>query len=132
MEVRRKDQGLRIKFEWLADRNFIRNLYTVVKDGKSTLTGGQIIGWDPRLGKIVSWHFDAQGGFGHDVWTKEGAKWVIHAKGTLRDGSDSDAVNFITQIDANRYTWQSVNRTLDGVQLPDVGPITIERMSAKK
>lgn len=127
-----KDQGLRIKFEWLADRNFIRNVYTIVKDGKSTLTGGQIIGWDPKLGKIVSWHFDAQGGFGHDVWTKDGSKWTIQATGTLRDGSNSDAVNFITLIDANSYKWQSVNRTLDGVQLPDVGPVTIVRVSATK
>ena len=65
----------------------------VTKDGKSTLTGGQIIGWDPKLGRIVSWHFDAEGGFGHDVWTKDGSKWVIEATGVFRDGSESTAVN---------------------------------------
>jgi uncharacterized protein (TIGR02246 family) len=120
-------QELRIKFEWIADRNFIRNTYTIVKDGKSKLTGGQIIGWDPRLGKIVSWHFDASGGFGNDVWTKEDAKWVIRATGTLRDGSDSAATNIITPIDANTFTWQSDQRTLDGVSLPDTGPVKITR-----
>jgi uncharacterized protein (TIGR02246 family) len=127
-----KEQVLRIKFEWIAGRNFIRNTYTVVKDGKSTLTGGQIIGWNPKLGSIVSWHFDATGGFGNDTWTKEGSKWVIRATGTLRDGSDSAAVNMITPIDANTFTWQSDERTLDGVDLPDTGPVTIVRAEAKK
>jgi uncharacterized protein (TIGR02246 family) len=126
-----KEQQLRIKFEWIADRNFIRNTYTVVKAGKSTLTGGQIIGWDPRLGKIVSWHFDASGGFGNDVWTKEGANWVVRATGTLRDGSDSSATNVITPIDANDFSWQSDQRTLDGVSLPDTGPVKITRADAK-
>src|SRR5262249_49278019 len=64
-----KEQALLIHFEWMAQKNFIKNTFTTTKDGKSTLTGGQIIGWDPKLGKIVSWHFEGQGGFGHDVWT---------------------------------------------------------------
>jgi len=127
-----KDHELHLKFEWLADRNFIRNVYTMIKDGKPTLTGGQIIGWDPQRGKIVSWHFDAQGGFGQDVWYKDGSVWRIKATGTLRDASQSAATNLITPIDANSFTWQSVNRTLDGVQLPDVGPVTMVRIVAKK
>lgn len=127
-----KDQGLRINFEWMAQRNFIKNTYMITKDGNSTLTGGQIIGWDPRLGRIVSWHFDALGGFGHDVWTKDGAKWIVQATGILRDDSESTAVNVITPVDANSFTWQSAKRTLDGVSLPDVPPVTIVRVEAKK
>ena len=122
-----KDKEVHINFEWMAGRNFIKNTYMLIKDGKSTLTGGQIIGWDPLLGSIVSWHFDALGGFGHDVWTREGSKWVIHAAGIMRDASDSSAVNIITPIDANSFTWQSTKRTLDGVSLPDVPPVKIVR-----
>lgn len=127
-----KDQPLRLHFEWMAQRNFIKNTYTVMKDGQATLTGGQIIGWDPRLGRIVSWHFDAQGGFGHDVWTKDGQKWVIEATGVLRDGSESTAVNIATPGDANSFTWQSVKRTLDGVGLPDVPPVKLLRVQPAK
>jgi hypothetical protein len=115
-----KDQSVRVKYEWMAQRNFIKNTYLLTKDGKSTLTGGQIIGWDPKAGRIVSWHFDAEGGFGHDTWTKDGSKWLVRAAGTLRDSSDSTAVNVFTPIDANSFTWQSTDRTLDGVGLPDV------------
>ena len=45
-----KDRPLRLHFEWMAQRNFIKNTYIATKDGKETLTGGQIIGWNPKLG----------------------------------------------------------------------------------
>ena len=127
-----KDQPLRLHFEWMAQKNFIKCTYVVTKEGKDTLTGGQIIGWNPKKGKIVSWHFDAHGGFGEDVWTKDGAKWVIEATGTLRDGSDSTAVNIATPIDANSFNWQSIKRTLDGVRLPDVPPAKLVRVQPSK
>ena len=127
-----KDQPLRLHFEWMAQKNFIKNTYMVTKDGQSTLTGGQIIGWNPKLGHIVSWHFDAQGGFGEDVWTKDGSKWVIEATGMLRDGSETTSVNIVTPIDANSFTWQSIKRTLDGVGLPDMPPVKIVRVQSGK
>ena len=130
--VAAKDRPLVIHFEWMAQRNFIKNTYITTKDGKSTLTGGQIIGWDPRLGRIVSWHFAAEGGFGHDVWTKDGSKWVIEATGVFRNGSQSAAVNVVTPIDANSFTWQSLKRTLDGVKLPDIAPVKMVRVPPAK
>ena len=97
-----KDRPLRIKFEWMAQKNFIKNTFIDHERRQgTTLTGGQIIGWNPKLGRIVSWHFDAQGGFGNDVWIKDGAKWVIEATGMFRDGSESSPVNIVTPIDAN-------------------------------
>jgi uncharacterized protein (TIGR02246 family) len=127
-----KAEDRRIKFEWVAGRNFLKSNYNVIKDGKTTLTGGQIIGWHPKRGQIVSMHFDAAGGFGNDAWTKDGAKWVLDATGVFRDGSDTTAVNIITPIDANSFTWQSVKRTLDGVSLPDVPPVKVTRVKAAK
>jgi uncharacterized protein (TIGR02246 family) len=122
-----KDRVVQAHFEWMAQRNFIKNTYTVVQDGKSTLSGGQIIGWNPKLARIVSWHFGAEGGFGNDVWTKDGSKWVIEATGVFRNGSESTAVNVLTPIDANSFTWQSLKRTLDGVRLPDTPPVKMAR-----
>ena len=66
------------------------------------------------------------------MWIKDGSKWVIEAKGVFRDGSESTAVNIITPIDANSFTWQSVKRTLDGVRLPDTPPVRIVRVPAGK
>jgi uncharacterized protein (TIGR02246 family) len=127
-----KGQGLRIKFEWIAQKNFIKNSFLATTDGQEMLTGAQVIGWNPKLGRIVSWHFDAQGGYGNDAWTKDGSKWIIEATGTLRDGSDSTSVNVLTPIDADSFMWQSEKRTLDGVRLPDAAPIKVTRMQARK
>lgn len=127
-----RDQPLRIRFEWMAQKNFVKNTYTVTKDGQPTLSGAQIIGWNPKLGRIVSWHFDAEGGFGNDVWTKDGAKWVIEANGVFRNGSESSSVNILTPIDADSFTWQSVKRTLDGVSLPDTPLLKIVRVPSGK
>ena len=127
-----KDRPLIIHFEWMAQKNFIKNTFTVTKDGEATLTGGQIIGWNPKLASIVSWHFEAQGGFGSDVWTKDGSKWVIEASGVFRDGAESESVNILTPIDANSFTWQSVSRTLDGASLPDTQPVKIVRVKSGK
>ena len=131
-KVEGKEHGLQIKSEWLAQKNFIKNTYTIMTDGKPTLSGVHVIGWNPRRGKIVAWHFDANGGFGNDVWTKDGAKWVIEATGMSREGSESAAVNIITPVDANAFTWQSVKRTLDGVNLPNTPPVKIARVVATK
>jgi uncharacterized protein (TIGR02246 family) len=123
-----KDRPLRLHFEWMAQKNFIKNTYTATQDGKSMLTGGQIIGWNPKLGRIVSWHFDAEGGFGNDAWTKDGSKWIIEAKGVFRNGSESTAINVLTAIDANHFTWQSIKRTLDGVAIPNTPPLMMVRV----
>ncbi|MGO8691148.1 MAG: YybH family protein [Thermoguttaceae bacterium] len=127
-----KEEGRHVKFEWLCGRNFIKGVFTLTKDGKTTVGGGRIIGWNPKLGRIVSLHFDALGGFGNDVWMKDGAKWVVEATGIFRDGSQSAAVNVITPIDANSFTWQSLDRTLDGVKLPDTPPVKVVRTPAGK
>jgi hypothetical protein len=127
-----KGAGLEIKSQWLAKQNFIRNDITVTTDGKTSTGGVQIVGWNPRLGKIVAWHFDSEGGFGQSVWTKDGHKWVLEAHATLHDGSESSSINIINPLDANSFTWQSVRRTLDGVHLPDVGPVKIVRAVAAK
>ena len=131
-KVEAKDRSLLLHFEWMAQKNFIKNTYTLTKDGKTSLTGGQIIGWNPKRGKIVSWHFDAEGGFGDDTWTKDGSKWVIDATGTFRNGSESTAVNVLTAVDANTFTWQSLKRTLDGVSLPDTAAVKIVKVQPSK
>ena len=127
-----KEDGRHVKFQWLCGRNFIKSEFTVTKGDKTTEGGGQIIGWNPKPGRIVSLHYDAQGGFGNDVWQKDGSKWVIEATGLFRDGSQSNAVNIITPVNAGSFTWQSVGRTLDGVKLPDIPPVKVVRTAGGK
>ena len=84
-----------------------------------------MIGWDSVTQEIRSWAFDTDGGFGDRFWTKEGNGWLIEAVNTLPDGSETTAEHVITKVDDNHYTWQSGNRSADGVLLP---PITVARV----
>lgn len=124
------NERLAIEVEWTENRNFLLRTYTVEKDGKTTRSGRQIIGWDPRAAAIVSWHFDSDGGFGQDHWHKQGSKWFIQTEGVLRDGGQASATNVLTPVDANTCTWQSLDRMVDGDVLPDTEPMQLKRVAA--
>ena len=58
----------------------------------------------------------------------DGERWVIESRGTLADGSETTAVNFLTRAGNDAFTWRSVRRTLDGKAQPDVGPVKVNRV----
>jgi hypothetical protein len=95
------------------------------------MAGMQIIGWDPVAKQIRSWVFDSDGGFSEGNWTRKGDRWLIHQLGTLPDGSKTSAVNVIKQIDNDSFTWQSVDRSVNGEMLPQVDEVLITRKSGK-
>ena len=68
-----------LQYEWIAGKSFLRGETTIHNSGDDAATPGgiQIIGKDPLSGEIVSWYFDADGGHGYGVWTKDGARWMI-------------------------------------------------------
>jgi len=118
--------------EWTANMNFISRKYTVKEGNKVFKKGLQIIGWDPTAGNIRAWVFDGDGGFGEETWGFDSKTWVIEANGVQRDGRKTSATNLITPLGSSAYTWQSVDRTLDGAALPDTAVVTLTRVTAKK
>lgn len=121
---------LKVKYEWTANKNFLVRTYTVQQGDQLRRAGTQIIGWDPRGGQIASWHFDSDGGFGQDRWSQDGQQWFITADAVLRDGSESVATNILKPLDANRFTWHSIDRSLNSAPLPDTEAITLNRVAA--
>lgn len=117
--------------QWTKNQNFINRSFAVVVGDQVDMAGMQIIGWDPVAKKIRSWLFDSDGGFAEATWTHKGDRWVIQQSGTSPDGSRNSAVNIMTQIDENSFTWQSVNREVDGDILPNVDEVRIVRKSAE-
>ncbi len=125
-----KDE-LRIRYSWDEGGAFLRGRYTLKRDGKVFSSGTQIIGKDPR-GGLRSWIFDSGGVFGESGWTRDGDRWVIEAGGTLPDGSEVTAVNFLIPTGKDSFTWQSVERTAAGSPLPDTPPLKVTRVKAEK
>jgi uncharacterized protein (TIGR02246 family) len=90
----------------------------------------ECLGWNPVSNRIVSWHFDLEGGFGNGTFSRDGDTWTEHAVGLQPDGTMSHANYVIKKISDDKFTWRSIDRTINGVSLPDTQEIVITRDSA--
>jgi len=117
--------------QWTKNRNFINRMFTVSVRNRIQLSGMQIIGWDPAKKQIRSWVFDSEGGFGQGVWSKKKDSWQIQVNGVTPEGNKSSAVNFITKLDNDSFTWQTVSRVADGQILPNVDPVIVRRQTSE-
>lgn len=114
---------------WAPHKNFIVCTYQVKKSADSpVLESKQIIGWDPRSEQPISWHFDSNGGYGYGSWIKRNKEWLVEATGVERDGSTTSATNVISPADSNNFTWQSVNRSLNGLSFNDTDSLKVHRV----
>lgn len=123
---------LEVACEWTAKRNFLLRKYNLTLADGDSKTGMQIIGWDPVAGSIRSWMFDSDGGFGSERWIKDGPRWVIEASAVTPEGATGTATNVLTRIDQDNFTWQSIQRTLNQLALPDTALLKATRSKAKK
>jgi uncharacterized protein (TIGR02246 family) len=122
-----EDATIQTDCEWTKNQNFINRSFAVVIGDQVDLAGMQMIGWDPVAKQIRSWIFDSDGGFSEGKWTRKGDRWLIQQNGTLPDGSRSSAVNIITPVDDDSFTWQSVQREINGDLLPNVDEVLVVR-----
>jgi uncharacterized protein (TIGR02246 family) len=126
----RDDTEIRTTYEWWGDKTFIRmNITLKHKDG--TIQGFQMIGKDASTGLLRSWTFDAAGNFGEATWGRDGKKWVQDAAGVHADGSTTAATNILTLIDHDTFTFQSVDRLVDGEEVDDIPPVRVSRVKGK-
>jgi uncharacterized protein (TIGR02246 family) len=122
-----EDATIQTDCQWTKNQNFINRSFAVVVGDQVDLAGMQIIGWDPVAKQIRSWIFDSDGGFSEGKWTRKGDRWVIQQTGTLSDGRKSSAVNIMTRVDDNSFTWRSTQRAVGGDILPDVDEVLVVR-----
>lgn len=124
-----EDDNARIETEcnWAKNRNFITRSFSIEVGDRIDMSGMQIVGWDPAAKLIRSWTFDSDGGFAEATWTFKKDRWFIHNKGVLSDGRKATAVNVIKPVDANSFTWQTVERTAGGELLPNIDAVQIVR-----
>lgn len=116
-----------VSCRWSRNKNYLLRKYTIRLAHEETHSGMQRIGWDPIAGSVCSWMFSSDGSHTEGLWTKDDDRWVIQSRGVLRDGRKISATNIVTPIDADVFTFQSINRMMDGKPEPNVGPIEIKR-----
>jgi len=119
---------VRSQFLWARGGNFITRNVTVKEGGETTLEGFQIIGWDPLEERIRSWTFDDEGGFSDGRWTRDGDRWLVRETGVSADGDRTTADTTFNKVAADKFTFESNNRTLDGEPQPSVDRLEIVRV----
>ena len=122
-----KDREVTTTYEWDENKAFIRGKYTVKQGGKVIESGTQMFGKDNADGGIRSWVFQSDGGFGDGLWTREGKKWTVDFDGVTPDGKKLTATVIYVRVDANTFTWQSVQQTVDGQPIADTQPIKVTK-----
>jgi len=105
------DAAVRISYRWSDDKNFLLGDFHVGKNGSTVMQSTQRIGFDPLAGKIRSWMFDSDGGFGEGLWTHlEDGSWVIKSTAVLPDGQTGSATITLTPKGKDRYTLKGTDR----------------------
>jgi uncharacterized protein (TIGR02246 family) len=118
-------------YSWAANKKFLHVQFSI-KEKQLTLSGDQVIGVDPATHALHTWTFEADGGVGEADWERDGDHWVLDATGTLADGRTLKETNVLRRVNDDRLTWQSVNRTLDDEELPDLAPVKVTRVRPVK
>ena len=110
---------------------FLLRSFRILNAKDVSLSGMQIIGWDPAQKTLRSWTYDSNGGFGDELWSQLGDQYTIRTKYTLPDGGVGSNLQVVTYIDNDRFTWKSVNREIDGEFQPDTDEIVLVRRPAR-
>jgi uncharacterized protein (TIGR02246 family) len=124
------DDNVAISFnnQWDKYKNFIVQHFRMKVYGQDNIEGKQIIAWDPVNEQVRSWVFDSDGGFGEGTWEKVNNSWIATMQFTLSDGRVATSINIYTPVDAKSYTFASEEREVDGEVLPDMNPVTVEKI----
>ena len=124
---------VRTTVRWIANNSFLEREYSVATDGIVTSSGRQIIGWDPKIGQVRSWSFDASGGHGTGVWKATPEGWQIEQSGVLADGTPTSSRDTLVRIpgEDNVLGFRSVARTAGDIRLPDVPEVVLDRVLVK-
>ena len=113
--------------QWTKNQNFITRSFKVYVEDRIDLEGTRVIGYDASIGKIRSWVFDSEGGFGVGVWSNSGNRWTVQALRVLSDGRRGSVTTVTEIVDENTLKVHTVGREAGGELLPNIGPIEVVR-----
>ncbi len=117
---------------WVANENFVERTHTTTQIDGTTSSGVQLIGWNPASSQVQSWTFSPDGGHALGVWMMTTSGWAAQMQGITGDGTPTSSVTELRRLDDNAYVWQSIERTVDGMALPDTDEVVIKRVPAAK
>lgn len=127
-----KDEGdgmvVETTYEWSRKQNSIQGEFSITTDGSLEKDGIAIIGWDPVEQTIRSWLFDSDGGTAEAVWYERDHRWFSKGLHVLPDGRTGSSTKVLERVDNNSIRLRVINREVDGEMLPNLGPVTLNRV----
>jgi uncharacterized protein (TIGR02246 family) len=132
-ESKSNDTTARSHIRWIANKSFLQRSFSVRRDGFIVASGTQIVGWDPRSERIVSWIFDSSGGYGTAVWSAAPEGWGIDSVGVTADGVPTSSKDRLIRVpgESNVFGWRSTDRKLGDTKIPDVPEVVFDRIKQK-
>lgn len=118
--------------KWAANKSFLVRTFTVYIEDRLDVQGTQVIGWDAAAGKVRSWSFDSHGGHSEGTWSRKDNYWTIRNVGVTPDGRKTAAINTVTRLDDDRFTFKSTSREIDGELQPDIDGVVVVRASQEE
>ncbi len=112
-EAQHGENTMDVSAHWNANHTFLEREFKIIKQGKPVFSGSQRIGFDPTAGRIRSWTFDADGGFGDQLWTPTSDGWIVSGVGVLPDGRRIASTNVFAPEGKDRINWKSYRATDD-------------------
>lgn len=100
-------------------RFLVGSAFTSTPDAGGMLTEIRI-GYDPSIKQVRWWTFDDQGGFGQGAWQAIENGWLVRSNGVTADGEITTAIQRLTFEEDDTIVWDSTDRFLNGVALPDL------------
>ena len=120
------------KCRWIVNNKFVERSYSSTALDGTVTSGLQIIGWNAQSNHIQSWNFTPDGGHAIGVWSATEGGWLAKVTGTTGTNVSTTAVNVLRRLDDNAYAWQSMDRTIGEIRLPDTEEVIIRRKPASK
>lgn len=115
-------------YRWDANKVYIVGEIEVKEDGKTINRANIRITKDGVLGALRSWTFESTGAVGEALWVRDGERWLMEASGHLPEGAVMNVTNIFVPVGPNEFTFQSVDRAIDGQALPDLPPLKVTRI----
>ena len=125
--AQRDDKRVDLTISRIPNSPFLTRSHSITDSGETTSAGVEIMGVDPVTGQITSWTFSSDGGRAVGTWVPDGDGWLIESTGVSKDGTKSAARYHVNPKDKDSFTWNSTNRWMGDVALPDMGDVTLKR-----
>ena len=127
----RKDVDVDTTFEWFGNKSFIRGTISVRRE-KNPVSGMQLIGIEPRTGKLRNWLFGSEGELGEGTCTRQGDSWVFENAGVTAEGQKVSVKSILVRINDDTFTWQQVDVKLGDERIGDLPLVKVTRVKSSK